>query len=76
MKQTQKSRLFDLLLERGSQGVYVYEIMTPYPNGLGIAQYGARLLELRRIGWNIKNDHPGHFVLILEPEQVTLPNFA
>ena len=72
MKQTQKSRLFDLLLERGSQGVYVYEIMTPYPNGLGIAQYGARILELRKKGWNIVNDYIGHFTLMHQPEQVGL----
>ena len=71
-RNTQKSRLFDLLLERGQRGVYVYEIMTPAPQGLGIAQYGARILELRRLGWNIQNDHPGHFILIHQPEQIGL----
>ena len=70
MRNSQKSRLFDLLLERGGRGVYVYEIMAPTPQGLGIAQYGARILELREEGWNIKNDHPGHFILIHEPEQI------
>jgi len=60
---TQKSRLLNLLRERGGAGVYVYEIMTPRPVGLGIAQYGARILELRRQGYIIENKEPGHFVL-------------
>lgn len=72
MRNSQKSRLFDLLLERGGRGVYVYEIMAPTPQGLGIAQYGARILELRKKGWNIVNDYIGHFILMHQPEQVGL----
>jgi hypothetical protein len=65
---TQKQRLLDLLRERGSQGVKVYEIMAPRPEGLGIAQYNARILELRRNGYRIINKEPGHFVLAQEGE--------
>jgi len=63
MKDTQKGRLLNLLRERGSLGVYVYEIMTPRPNGLGISQYGTRILELRAKKFDIVNKKPGHFVL-------------
>jgi len=70
-RKTQKQRLLELLEEKKGLGVYVYEIMMPRPNGLGIAQYGARILELRREGYNIKNTKPGHFVLEeTEPEQI------
>ena len=71
-RNTQKSRLFDLLLERGQRGVYVYEIMTPAPQGCGIAQYNARIFELRRLGWDIRSDRPGHFYLQHQPEQIGL----
>jgi len=59
---TQKQRLLHRLIERGEEGVYVYEIMQPRPNGLGIAQYNARILELRAEGHPIINITPGHFV--------------
>lgn len=60
---TQEQRILDLLEERGSQGAYVYEFMTPRPSGLGIAQYSARIHGLRRKGYEIVNKEPGHFVL-------------
>jgi hypothetical protein len=60
---TQRQRLLALLNERGGQGVYVYEIMQPRPDGLGIAQYNARIKELRESGYTIINTKPGHFVL-------------
>lgn len=41
----------------------VYEIMTPQPSGLGVAQYNSRIKELREQGYNIVNKIPGHFVL-------------
>ena len=66
---TQQGRLLKLLKERGNNGVYVYEIMTPRPNGCGISQYGARILELREQGHNIVNKKPGLFVLEV-PEKV------
>jgi hypothetical protein len=69
-RRTQKERLLELLKEKKGLGIYVYEIMMPRPQGLGIAQYGARILELRREGHNIKNTKPGHFILIkADPEQ-------
>lgn len=60
---TQKQRILNLLRERGKQGVMVYEIMTPRPTGLGVAQYNSRIKELREQGYNIVNKTPGHFVL-------------
>ena len=52
--------------ERGSAGVYVYEIMTPRNlGGLGIAQYTARIWGLRHNkGHDIRNPKPGWFVLV------------
>jgi len=60
---SQKERILTLLQERGDEGVMVYEIMAPRPNGLGIAQYNARIKELRELGHKIINVTPGHFVL-------------
>jgi hypothetical protein len=60
---TQEERILDLLRERGSQGAMVYEFMMPRPNGLGIAQYNARIYGLRQKGYEIVNKTPGHFIL-------------
>ena len=68
---TQKQRILNLLKERGEEGVYVYEIMTPRPRGLGIAQYRARILELRRKDDKMINKEPGHFVL--DPDYSDVP---
>lgn len=61
---TQEERILKLLKERGERGVYVYEMQNSRPNGLGIAQYNARIKGLRRKGHIIKNTEPGHFILI------------
>ncbi len=65
---SQRERLLALLRAKGSRGVYVYEIIAPRPEGLGIAQYNTRIKELRegKSGerHNIVNTEPGHFVLI------------
>lgn len=66
----QKKRLLELLRSRGKAGVFVYEIVAPRPNGLGISQYNARILELRELGYDIKNVKPGHFVLVSEPQEL------
>lgn len=78
-KPTQAERILELLRARGSSGAYVYEFMTPRPEGLGIAQYNARVLELRGRGYIIDNVVPGHFVLKydiehppVEPKQASL----
>ena len=64
---TQEERILELLRERGSTGVEVYEFMMPQPKGgLGVAQYNARIWGLRKKGYDIKNEKPGHFVLIEE----------
>lgn len=61
---TQEQRILDLLKERGSQGAYIWEFMTPRNRGgLGIAQYSARIFGLRKKGYKIVNKEPGHFVL-------------
>lgn len=60
MKLTQRQRLLQAFQERGE--LYVYEIMQPRPNGLGVAQYNARIKELREEGHQIINQEPGHFV--------------
>lgn len=60
---TQENRILALLRERGSAGAYVYEFMTPRPQGLGIAQYNARVYGLRQKGYVIENKTPGHFIL-------------
>jgi hypothetical protein len=60
MRLTQRQRLLTAFQERGE--LYVYEIMAPRPAGLGISQYGARILELRHEGHQIINKEPGHFI--------------
>jgi hypothetical protein len=70
---TQEQRILELLRERGQSGAYVYEFMTPRPNGLGISQYNSRIYGLREKGYKIVNKQPGHFVLEeSEPEQIYL----
>lgn len=67
-KPTQEQRILSLLRERGSAGVKVYELVAPRPQGLGIAQYNARIWGLRKKGHVIRNKKPGHFVLIDQDE--------
>jgi len=62
-KLTQRGRILKLLQRRGQSGVAIFEMITPRPEGLGVAQYNARILELREMGYNIINTMPGHFVL-------------
>lgn len=70
MRMTQSQKLIKLLKQRGNKGVMVWEIIAPKPDGLGIAQYNARIKELREAGNNIINKSPGHFVLeTKEPEE-------
>lgn len=71
-KKTQEQRILDLLKERGKRGAFVWEFMLPRNRGgLGIAQYNARIYGLRKKGYEIKNEKPGHFVLFEDkkPEQ-------
>lgn len=67
-KPTQEKRILDLLRERGNRGAFVYEFMIPKPEGLGIAQYNARIKGLRDKGFDIENVKPGHFVLHEDPQ--------
>lgn len=59
---TQKQRLLEAFRE--NKDLMVYQIMAPRPQGLGISQYGARILELRREGYEIKNIEPGRFRMV------------
>ncbi|GEM_PF-2113797 len=61
---TQQQSLLRFLKERGDRGVYVWEMLAPQPQGVGIAQYNARIYELRDQGFNIVNTEPGHFKLV------------
>ena len=67
-KLSQRERILNLLRERGNAGVRVWELIAPRPTGLGIAQYGARIKELREQGFNIINVKPGYFILKAEPK--------
>ena len=66
---TQEQRILELLRERGSEDVEVWEFMLPRNRGgLGIAQYNARIWGLRQKGHIIENVKPGHFVLTVDIE--------
>ncbi len=54
-KQTQTDRILELLRERGNAGIPVWEMIAPRPQGLGVAQYNARVYELRQKGYEIVN---------------------
>ena len=57
-------------LKDHSEGIQVYEMIAPRPNGMGIAQYNARIYELRHKGYDIRQDRLGHFYLHTEPVQI------
>lgn len=67
---TQQQRLLQAFQEK--QDLMVYEIMAPRPNGLGIAQYNARIKELREQGHPIENVSPGHFRYQVKEEIKTM----
>jgi len=67
---TQKNKILKLLKQRGEKGAMVYEFMMPKPQGLGIAQYNARIYDLRREGYTIDSDGKGKFILVGEPKKV------
>ena len=56
---TQEGRILNLLRQRGSRGVYAWEII----KDLYILQYNARIWGLKRKGFIIDNEKPGYFVL-------------
>lgn len=65
---SQQKRLINLMRERGKSGVFVYEIITPRPNGLGIAVYTSTICNLRKQGYQIDNPENGLYVLVGEPQ--------
>ena len=71
---TQAQSILEYLKDH-PEGVYVYELMTPQPQGLGIAQYNARIYDLRHKGYDIRSDRGGHFVLHTEPKQLNVYSF-
>ena len=64
----QKQRILEYLKNFGK--LPVYKVIQPRPLGLGIAQYNARIFELRREGYNIINkiDNNGHNYFVLQEE--------
>jgi hypothetical protein len=56
---TQTQRILDAF--QAKPDLMVYELTAPYPQGLGISQYNARIKELREKGHQIINVVPGHF---------------
>lgn len=64
---TQRQRLLDAFQKKTD--LMVYEIMAPRPMGLGIAQYNARIKELRETGHPIINVMPGHFRYVPNKEE-------
>ena len=71
---TQAQSILEYLKDH-TEGAYVYELIAPQPHGLGIAQYNARIYELRRKGYDIRSDRAGHFVLHREPTQLNVYSF-
>lgn len=69
---TQENRILHLLKVRGAEGAYVYEFMTPRPEGLGVAQYNSRIWGLKKKGYQIINKSPGHFVLVEKGQEELL----
>jgi len=63
---TQKDLLLNLL--KTEHHVPVWKLIAPKPQGLGIAQYGARIYELRHEGYDIQNhtDDNGYTYFTLE----------
>jgi Helix-turn-helix domain len=74
-KKTQQGKILNLLLHAKGRWVSLPEIL-----GLGIAQYGARIFELRRLGFRIRNRTErvegqirSWFCLERQPQQQPLP---
>jgi hypothetical protein len=67
MRSTQAGRILEYLKDH-AEGAYAYELA----NELHCLQYNARIYELRHKGWDIENDHEGHFILHREPIQLSI----
>jgi hypothetical protein len=67
----QQKRILHALINN-KNGITVQFINLSQPEGLGITQHGARILELRRKGFEIRNDRDCHFYLHTEPIQEIL----
>ena len=62
---TQKFEIIEYLVMNGS--IEVWRLIAPRPTGLGVAQYNARIKEIREClfitGWEIENDPGKSFTL-------------
>ena len=71
---TQKHRIMRYLTAFGR--VEVWKLITPRPEGLGVAQYNARIKEMREIlepqGFEIRNKSGKYFELKKIQDQETL----
>jgi hypothetical protein len=64
---TQKQRILQALREH-PDGLPVWMLIMPRPHGgLGVAQYNARIYELRRQGYGIESKN-NKFILTYEPQ--------
>lgn len=72
---TQRDRIFRYMLDHNGE-VELWRLIAPRPEGLGIAQYNARIKELREVlevkGWEIKNEAGRRFFLKRKVTQETL----
>jgi hypothetical protein len=66
---SQHDRLLEVLKRRGSAGVTVREMQAPRPEGLGLAQYNARINELRGEGHDIENVRKEYRYILHKPNE-------
>lgn len=76
VSKNQKGRILEYMLMHNNR-VEVFRLITPRSmNGLGVAQYNARIKELREelepLGYNIKNEAGKYFEIVEESDQATL----
>jgi hypothetical protein len=67
----EKYRMLELFAAKSGASVYVYELTSARPIGLGISQYGRCIKELREAGHPIINVCPGEFRYALIRHNVT-----
>jgi hypothetical protein len=63
MKNSQASRILEYLRNH-PEGAYNFELARDFS-----LRYSARIFELRRDGWNIREDFKGHYIIPREPVQ-------
>jgi len=64
-KMTQQNLILNELKDH-PEGVYNFE----FANKFHILRYSARIFDLRKRGWDIREDFSGHYILHTEPQQL------